>query len=136
MKDSTTTIVLGHGHLLQLQRRDGADDTLEVRAPNGEIELAIIVTVSGPKLRLRAVDLEIEATQSLRIKCERFEVEADHEARITSPRGGIALFANDDVDVKGERILLNADAQPLPVAWDELKVGSAGSSPKSSGTSQ
>ena len=119
-RPNRTTLTVGYGRTLQLDRRDGADDVLEIRAGTGEIELAVVFTSTGPTLRLRAVGLELEATEAIRMKCGRFELEAEHEARISTPRGGIALIANDDVDVKGERILLNADAPPIPVSWEDL----------------
>jgi hypothetical protein len=114
------TLAVGHGRTLQLNRHEGADEVLEVRDRSGELELSIVFTSGGPTLRVRAAELELEATRAIRMKCERFELEAEREARIAAPRGTIALVANDDVDVKGERILLNADAQPIPASWEEF----------------
>jgi len=111
------SVALGHGRTVEIAR--GNDDILEIRTGAGELELAIVLTAEGPKLRLRAADLELVAARNIRIKCQSFELEAQESARLVSPRGQITLAANDDIDLRGERILLNADAQPMPTDWDE-----------------
>ena len=109
---------------------DGGHDVLRLRAPDGRICLKIALSPSGPEVELSSVGLSIVSDGAVRVACDRFEVEATsglklstggalqaraggdieteafaqrHEAR----RGDIALVANDDVTLDGERIRLN-----------------------------
>lgn len=113
----------------------GGHDVLRLRAPDGRIFLKIALTPSGPEVELSSSALSIVSDGDVRVACDRFEVDAKsgltlatggklqaraegdieteafaqhHKAR----RGDIALTANDDVILDGERIRLNAP-QPL-----------------------
>lgn len=119
MEGNKSPTILAHGRTLACSA-DG--DRIELRSPSGELELTIELGPDGPRLRVRAVNLELEAAKAIRMKCETFALEADRDASIRAPHGAIALVANDDVDVKGERILLNADAEPLPRVWKEFEA--------------
>ncbi len=121
-KDAQPNLAVAHGRVVQLHGAEGEQSILQVRAPNGEIEITLEFTPAGTRVRLRASDLELEATSAIRVRCETFDVEAERGARIAAPKGAISLLANDDVDVKGERVLLNADPQPMPVSWEAFEA--------------
>ena len=127
-------------------------ECIEIRSPGGELEVSILMTPEGPRLKLRALDIELQAARSLRMRCKTLDVEVEQDARLTAggdltervggnavrevegaarieagdiaiaaPNGEISMCANDDLDLKGERILLNAEAQPIPASWDDFQ---------------
>jgi hypothetical protein len=69
---------------------DDQREQIEVRSPQGEVEVRIVMTEDGPVLSLRGARLEIDSTDSVALRCKRFEVQASE---------GIALQGGD-VDVR------------------------------------
>jgi hypothetical protein len=57
--------------------RVGDAEELEVRSPDGEVEVRIVLTPSGPVVRLRGARLELEAAESVDVRCRDFNVRAD-----------------------------------------------------------
>lgn len=57
--------------------RVGDTEELEIRSPDGEVEVRIVLTDAGPVVRLRAARLEMETTESVDIRCRDFNVRAD-----------------------------------------------------------
>lgn len=129
-------LALRDGGSVRLSRKpDG--EALKVVAPDGEVRLEVLLTPSGAVLRVAGPHVAIEAGGGLTLRCGRFEVEAEaialgasgdvtvragrglglragHDAEVSAQavqvegrRGEIALKANDDVVVNGERVLLN-----------------------------
>jgi hypothetical protein len=119
--------------------RDADDDAeaVEIRAPDGRIELRIRLTDEGPVLCLDAVRLQL-AAEEVAVSCDRFAVDArsavemhtqgeyrqrSHGDATVQSRGDLRLsgqstelgatfgelrlHANDDVRVNGERVRLN-----------------------------
>jgi hypothetical protein len=93
-----------------------------VRGLSGEVEVEVLLTERGPVLRFRAADLELSAAGEVRVDCDRFAVQAKNgilqesggdvvlrgaAARIEAERGDVEIEANDDVQLRGERIKLN-----------------------------
>lgn len=128
--EPTRDLTLGHGRTLRIESGDEAD-VITLRNPNGDIEVEVVITPEGPRLRLRAIDLSLVATRRVTIDCEDFELRckrdmevevggdqreviagvAHHEAHATTVetrRGDLTLRANDDARVEGERVLLNS----------------------------
>lgn len=70
---------------------DDDRDLVTITHPEGEVELAIVLTRDGPVLRVSAAHLQLEA--------RTVDVRATH--------GSIRLEANDFVELDGERIKLN-----------------------------
>lgn len=129
------TSSLSHGRSLAVTIGESGVDRIVVRSRTGELELAVELGPEGPRLKVRAVDIELSATRRLDIACESLEVRAGRSIEIAAdeqltltggdvhvgaPRGEVSLTANDDVAVRGERILLNSDAPPLPLTWAEF----------------
>lgn len=122
-------LALHAGYALTLEGKDKKE--LRLEAPDGRLCLSIILTPDGPKVELAAAALAIIAEGDVTVACERFEVEARQdivldaggevrtradgalrtEALLQHHRatlGTIALTANDDVSLEGERVRLNS----------------------------
>lgn len=130
------SLALRDGGLVRLSKEAGGE-ALKVVSPDGEVRLEILLTPSGVVLRVAGPRVAIEAGGDLALRCARFEVEAEtialgasgevavkagrglvvhagHDAEVSAQavkiegrRGEIALKANDDVTLNGERVLLN-----------------------------
>lgn len=92
----------------------GTEERLEIRSPEGELEVSIRLTEAGPEVRVRGARLELEAAGEVRLGCRRFEVQAEEGARLASAgelelvaRGEMRLQACEDVRVQGKIIRLN-----------------------------
>jgi len=127
---------LSHGRTLSIGVDPTSVDHIVVSSITGEMELSIELGPDGPKLRVRAVDIELVAAKRLSMRCESFLLQAERSAELLvdgpirmrgedvyleAPAGELALTANDDVAIRGERILLNSDAPPMPSSSNELR---------------
>lgn len=105
------------------------------RAP---FELEISLTEAGPVLRVKSVAaLELETSRAIHARCQSFNLEASEQITMAAPavelkagarlslegghleaaatRGDLRMRANDDVQLLGERVLLNCERElPLP----------------------
>ncbi len=88
--------------------------TVEIRAASGQLELRIKLTAEGPVLSLDGVKVELNAAESLQIKCKDFKVEASASTTIESKGelkiksdGEMELDSPSDVRIKGKKIWLN-----------------------------
>jgi len=133
---------LNHGRQLSIRVAQPdpdreVSDLLEIRSAKGELELAIEIGPTGPRLRVRAVDIELCAEKTLTMRCETLDVVASggasvaagqvlalsgDDVRVQAETGEVAIRANDDVDVRGERIRLNCNDPPMPTSWEELEA--------------
>ena len=52
-------------------------------------------------------------------------IERAREVKVEASPGGISMKANDDVDIKGERVRLNSDDPPMPLTWEEHRARQA-----------
>lgn len=123
---------LPSGHVIEVQAR-AEGERLQIRAGSGEIVVTVELTARGPVLRLAAAALEV-STGDLSVECDRLRLRARGgaaleiggkaaisaaEVAVEARTGGLALTANDDVDVKGERVRLNSEDPPMPLTWEE-----------------
>jgi len=129
-------LALRDGGRVTLARSKGGE-ALQVVSAGGEVRLEILLTPEGAVLRLAGPRVSIEAPGTLSVRCESFEVDAQrislgasgdfalaagrglalhagHDAAFSAQavtvearRGELALRANDDVALNGERVLLN-----------------------------
>jgi hypothetical protein len=83
---------LSSGRSLILKEREDHEE-LEIRSPDGEIEVRVILTDACPIVTVRGARLQIEAPESMSVRCGRFEVHADEAA---------AIHSCGSVDVTGE----------------------------------
>lgn len=77
----------------------GGKEEVEVRSPSGETELRVILTDQGPVLRLSGVRLELEAAETVAVRCKNFEVEA----------GEMRVQTAGDIHLNGDYIRLNCE---------------------------
>src|SRR4051812_44908532 len=78
----------------------GTNEELEVRSPSGETELRVVLTDQGPVLRLSGVRLELEAAETVSVRCRNFEVDASEEMRVRT---------QGDIHLNGDYIRLNCE---------------------------
>lgn len=130
------TLTLRDGRRLSVVD-DLATERIEIRSRTGDLEVHIELGPTGAKLRIAAVDIRLQATENLSIACGTLDVDVAGAARlhaagqlslqgedvgISAPAGEIAIGANDDVAIRGERIQLNCDDAPMPLTWEEFEA--------------
>jgi hypothetical protein len=118
-------MALPSGHVVEAEAHEGGE-RLRVRAASGEVLVTMELTERGPVLRLSAAALEVTAG-ALSLDCDDLRVRARggismsaEEVALEARAGNLDLRANDDVDVRGERIRLNCDDAPMPRTWEEF----------------
>lgn len=99
-----------------------AEDLLTVSSPDGDVEMEIRFTDSGPVLRFPSAALRLESEEDVEVACRDFRVRArgevdleaegaarleGHAVEVRSRRRDVRVRANDDVRIDGERVLLN-----------------------------
>jgi hypothetical protein len=103
------------------------------------IAVEITITAQGPVIRASAAALEIESATDISARCERFAVDARDSIMVRAPEithqasgtlraegravevdakdGDVRIHANDDVQLMGERVLLNCDRDATLPNW-------------------
>lgn len=89
---------LKHGRRVVI-RNGPQGETVQVRSPSGDVEVEIRITEDGPVVRLSGARVELEASESIDLRCKRFEVEATEDVTVTSG-GKLTLSSQDDLDVE------------------------------------
>lgn len=89
-------------------------DLVEIHAAGGQLELRIRITPEGPVLQMESVRLSLNASKSVDVNCESFEVRATDSVDIhtdgtmqLSGKADVKVDAAGNVIVKGEMIYLN-----------------------------
>jgi len=118
------------GYVLE-QYESQEQDQLQIRSPEGKICLRIHLTQDGPQVELSAASLAIETKGNLSLQCDQlhlqtqqsFQIESGGDVSVSAEgdikteafsqhlharRGNINATANDDIDLFGERVLLNS----------------------------
>jgi hypothetical protein len=128
---------LRHGYVVRVED-SGSADTVTLQADDGRLLLRIALTAEGPVLEVQSHALTVATRGSLRLDCQRFEVNAREEVAIRAQRlvqevrgdigsvaggaitseasaqshralaGDLALAAKDDVCVDGGTVRLNS----------------------------
>lgn len=128
-----------HGDLLRVRATSGEvvlsvlvtdrGPVLRFEAADLEIGAAGQVAIDCERFDLRARDaVNVEAggmlTETVRGDTTRTTSgTAKQEARnleLRAEPGTVTIRANDDVDLKGERIRLNCDPAPMPLSWEDF----------------
>jgi hypothetical protein len=73
-------------------------EEIEVRSPDGMLELKILLTPTGPVVQLKGGRLEIESSDAVTVNCQKFEVNAAQ---------GIDLKSQKNINVDGDYVQLN-----------------------------
>jgi hypothetical protein len=120
-------------------------DLIMLTAPDGRVCLSVELRPDGPVVQVRAQSLAVASDGVLRLDCDRLEIQAPggtslrtgsleqeiagdlrtraggviaseaHAQRMHARRGDVALSANDDVTLDGERVRLNSPREATPV---------------------
>jgi hypothetical protein len=129
-------LALSDGYALTVAGKEKRE--LRLEAPDGRLCLSIVLGPDGPKVELAAAALAIATEGDVTVACERFEVAARKDVVIDAggevrtradglvrtealaqhhraTLGNIALTANDDVSLEGERVRLNSPSTLSPV---------------------
>jgi hypothetical protein len=105
----------------RIEAISGADgDLIRVRARSGECVLTVRVTDEGPVLRFSGAAIEL-AAGAIDLSCERLRVRSAGEIAMEAG-AGVAIRANDDVALDGERVLLNSADPPMPLTLEEHRA--------------
>jgi hypothetical protein len=94
-------------------RLTSAGEELQVRSPDGEVEVSITLCERGPVVRLRAARLELEAADTLALHCRSLEVNAEETIHLNSARDlgltgqEMRVQTRGDIHLNGDVIRLN-----------------------------
>jgi hypothetical protein len=80
---------LDSGRTLEVEPAGDGTDRVTVRAPDGRVELEVVLTERGPVLRFRAAEIALESQGALALRCQELDVHA---------RGGIRQVAGGDLE--------------------------------------
>jgi hypothetical protein len=104
--------VLPSGRAVVVRTQPGSEE-LEIRSPDGQVELSIVLTPQGPVVRMKVARLELESATTLGLTCERLEVRASGGIDLQT-QGGVAITGeelrvktDDDIHLNGKMIRLN-----------------------------
>ncbi len=110
MSTSPKKLDLDHGRTAEIR----ADRDLEVRSPDGTVELRVRITEDGPVLFFEGARVQFQAADSIEMKCKHFSVQADESLELGSEgtvgvrsKGEIRVESEDDCRVVGKMIWLN-----------------------------
>lgn len=78
---------------------DGQCEEIEVRSPDGEIEIRLALTDAGPVLTLRGARLEIQSTDTIALNCRQFMVRAE-DGVLMQTSGDIGVYSDAEIRVK------------------------------------
>jgi hypothetical protein len=91
----------------------GAGEELQVRSPDGAVEVRITLGPGGPVVHLSGARLELEAADAVALRCRRLEVNAEESVALKSA-GDLQLSGQEmrvqttgDIHMNGAVIRLN-----------------------------
>ena len=94
-------------------RLTSAGEELQVRSPDGKVEVSITLSECGPVVHLSAARLELEAADTIVLSCRRLTVNTDEsthldsagDLRITGQE--VRIQTSSDIHLNGDVIRLN-----------------------------
>jgi hypothetical protein len=84
----------------------GDQEALEVRSPNGEVEVRVTLTAEGAVVNLQAARLELDSPDSVAVNCRRFTVNSTEGTELSSG-GELRIKTEGDIHLNGGIIRLN-----------------------------
>jgi hypothetical protein len=72
--ESTTPVQLPSGRSIEWYALEDGAEHLRIRGIDGDVELEVVLTESGPRLRFRAADIALEADGKVQVDCDEFHV--------------------------------------------------------------
>lgn len=93
---------------------DGTSEELEIRSPEGDLELRITLTADGPVVHLKTAKLQLEATDEVAVSCKKFSLhttegtslETDGNMNLAA-KGEMTTHSDEDTKITGKMIYLN-----------------------------
>ncbi len=79
----------------------GTCEELEVRSPQGEVEVRVTLTESGPVVSLRGARLELASPDAVTVNCRRLEVNTTE---------GTQLLSTGDLRITGREARVQTEA--------------------------
>lgn len=117
-KDSTIkpgqSLSLPSGRKLSVENI-GGNDAIQIRSQDNQtLEVEILLTPEGPKLRLRHTSIEIDAVKSLQLNCEDLTIKSSKSVQVEAAEdliqkagGKTVMTSEEDTVIKGKLIHLN-----------------------------
>jgi hypothetical protein len=117
--------------------QSAGEERVEVRAASGDLVLSLRLTDEGPVFSLAGAQFEIAAAKSLTLSADKIHLAARNDLILESGKtlraggrdveiighpGEVAIRANDDVEITGERVRLNSDDPPMPQSFEEHRA--------------
>jgi hypothetical protein len=91
----------------------GECEELEVRDALGQVEVSVSLTADGPVVRVRGGRLELDAADTVSVRCRRFELQTSESTELSSS-GTVRITGEelrvkteDDIHLNGQIIRLN-----------------------------
>jgi phage gp45-like len=106
LAESAAEQLLPSGRSVIVKTADGREE-LEIRSPQGEMEVRIVLTETGPVVQLRGARLELESPEMIALNCRRLEVNAVEDVRIAGRE--LRVRTEADIHMDGATIRLNCE---------------------------
>ncbi|MFT5582877.1 MAG: hypothetical protein ACI9VR_000454 [Cognaticolwellia sp.] len=104
-----TPLITPLGRSLVIEELNEHEERLEVRDAQGVLEMEVRLTRDGPVLRLSSERIELNATDTVAVNCERFVVNAKQSVQILSEgdakvqaKGALDLQATGELRLRSE----------------------------------
>ncbi|MEZ4296784.1 MAG: hypothetical protein R3B70_17590 [Polyangiaceae bacterium] len=136
ISERPAVVRLASGHSVAVVHA-GAEERVEVRASTGELVVALRLTEDGPVFSLSGASFEIAGAKKVSLSADTIHMKArrdltveagstlrasGRDVEVQAHPGQVAITANDDVDITGERVRLNSDDPPMPQTWEEHRA--------------
>jgi hypothetical protein len=111
--DRVAELPLTGGRTLAILCNDAGEE-IQLFAPDGEVELTIVVTEDGPVLKMRAVRVEVNGAEDVSFSCQRFAVHTTESTNFTTDgqirlrsQEQVLIRAAEELDLKGRPVRTN-----------------------------
>ena len=91
----------------------GDHEELEIRDADGQVEVSVSLTAEGPIVKVRGGRLELDAVDTIAVRCRKFEVQTTESTELKS-EGDLRIMGRElkvrtkeDIHLNGEFIRLN-----------------------------
>ena len=108
-----SAISLAHGRTMAVRR-----DELTVTAPDGRVEIELVITADGPVVRVSGARLEMAAVEDVAIRGRRLDVTTTEGIDLRTA-GPVAIIGDElrakttrSIHLNGETVRLNCPADP------------------------
>jgi len=91
----------------------GDCEELEIRDAEGQVEVCVSLTADGPVVRIRGGRLELDAADTIAVRCRRFEVQTAESTELSSAGDlritgqELKVQTREDIHLNGKVIRLN-----------------------------